>query len=101
MARSQAELQELLESRTTAVMVAFQSPSTLQYPAIVYDQDLPSDVAFADNVKYLLKKGYTVTIIDRAPDSPIPDQVEALPHCKFDRKFKSDGLHHFVYQLFF
>ena len=101
MARPQAELQALLEASTDAQMVAFQEPSTLQYPAIVYDQDLASDVHYADNVKYILRKGYTVTVMAREPDSPIPDQVEALPHSKFDRKFKSDGIHHFVYQLFF
>lgn len=101
MARSQSELQELLEDKTDAAMVAFQPSTTLQFPAIVYELGPSNETRFADNHKYLLKKGYTVTVIDRAPDSLIPDQVEALPHCRFDRFFKRDGLNHFVFHLFF
>jgi len=101
MARSLTELKETLEDATTADEVYIQPPTTLQYPCIMIERDQRSDYKFADNKKYLLKKGYTITIMDRAPDSPIPDQVEALPHCGFDRYFKTDGLHHFVFQLFF
>ena len=101
MARSQQELHELLEEKTDAVKVYAQPPSTMEYPCIVFENDLSSDVAHADNIKYLLKKGYTVTVVAREPDSPIPDQVEALPHCRFDRRFKTGGLYHIVFQLFF
>lgn len=101
MARPQSELQELLEEKTDAVMVAFQPKSGLEYPCIVYERGQASSVKFADNKKYLLKKGYTVTVITREPDSPIPDQVEDLPDCRFDRFFKREGLNHFVFQLFF
>jgi len=101
MARSQGELKEVLETITDDVTVYIQPPSTLSYPCIMIENDRPSHYSFADNKKYLLRKGYTITVIDRNPNSPIPDQVEALPHCGFDRRFVTDGLYHFVYQLFF
>jgi hypothetical protein len=50
---------------------------------------------------YLLFKRYQVTVLDREPDSLIPDQVEALPHSRFDREYVVDGLNHFVFDLFF
>jgi hypothetical protein len=100
MARPRTQLQTLLEAIDGPTAVYFQPKTSIEYPCIVYERD-SSDVSFADNVKYLLKKGYTITVIDRSPDSPIPDQVEALSHCRFDRHFVTDGLHHFVFQLFF
>lgn len=101
MARSQAELQEVLESLDGPLDVYFQAPPSMQFPCIKYERSSPSDVSHADNIKYLLKKGYQVTVIDRDPLSPIPDQVEELPHCRFERFYKADGLNHFVFQLFF
>lgn len=101
MARSQSELKTWLEVFTDADHVYIQPPSTLQYPCIMIENDKASNVKHADDVKYLLKKGYTITLMDREPDSPIRDQIEALPHCTFDRRFKSDGVYHNVFQLFF
>lgn len=101
MARSQSELKEVLETVTDADNVYIQPPSTLQYPCIKIDQDRQNVYKYADNKKYLLRKGYTITVISRDPNSPIPGQVEALAHCEFDRRFVTDGLYHFVYQLFF
>lgn len=101
MARSPSDLQMILKG-LDGVEDAYLQPSTsIVYPCIVFERGLPSDVSFADNIKYLLKKAYTVTVIDRDPKSLIPDQVEALPYCRFDRKFNTDGLNHFVFQLFF
>lgn len=101
MARPQSELQEILEDLEGVVEAYFQPKTDLEFPCIVYERGNPSEVSFADNLKYVLKKGYTITVIDRAPDSPIPDQVEALPHCRYERFFRTDGLNHFVFQLFF
>jgi hypothetical protein len=101
MARSRTELHEILKGLNGVVDAYFQPKTTLEYPCIVYERDRRSDVKFAGNLKYLLKKGYTITVIDRDPDSLIPDQVEGLPYCEFDRFFRRDGLNHFVFQLFF
>lgn len=100
MARSQSQLQTLLKGLTGVKDAYFQPPTTMEYPCIKYERS--NSRAFrADNILYLLYKRYTVTVIDRDPDSLIPDQVEALPHSRFDRKYVVDGLNHFVFDLFF
>lgn len=82
--------------------VYFQPPETvkLSYPCIIYKLAVESP-QYADNLKYLGMKRYTVTIIDRNPDSEIPDAVSLLPYCKFDRSYSADYLNHFVYELYF
>jgi hypothetical protein len=100
MARSQAELQELLEGVEGPAKVYFQPPSVLQYPCILYQRSDSYD-ARADNTRYLTWKRYDVTVMDRDPDSLIPDQVESLPHSKFNRFFVVDGLNHWIYTLYF
>lgn len=107
MARSQSQLQLLLEDlmggaedETKKLKVYFQAPTTMDYPCIKYER-AQSRSFHADNLLYLLYKRYTVTVIDRDPDSLIPDQVEALPHSRFDRFYVVDGLNHFVFDLFF
>lgn len=70
------------------------------YPCIVYKLD-DENRQHADNNVYRRVKRYQVTVIDRDPDSEIPDQVGNLPMCAFDRFFTTDNLNHFVYQLFF
>jgi hypothetical protein len=94
------ELQALLEVIVSNVY--FQPPTNFQieYPCIVYERD-GSEVDRADNVSYLHVKRYQVTVIDRNPDSELPDRVEQLPLCRFDRFFTADGLNHHVFNLFF
>ena len=94
----QAIFLEILESE----YVYFQPPNNAQikYPAIVYDRDLivPN---WANDKPYLLMKRYEVTVIDRDPDSEIPDKIAALPLCVHDRFFIADNLNHDVFKLFF
>lgn len=103
---SRLELQALLESIMTEqdleTNVYFQPPTSIQmsYPCIVYSRD-GSDAKRADNELYKLTKRYQVTVIDRDPDSSIPDVVEELPLCSFNRFFAADSLNHYVYTLFF
>jgi hypothetical protein len=40
-------------------------------------------------------------VIDRNPDSELPDKVIELPLCKFDRFYTADNLNHTVFTLFF
>lgn len=102
MARPRTELHDILKGLAGVEDAYFQAPTTaMQYPCIVYERGSGNWVRFADNLKFVLLKDYTVTIIDRNPDSLIPDLVEALPHSRFDRFFRTDGLNHFVFQLFF
>lgn len=95
------ELQDLLENVDESPAY-FQPPGTLTlvYPCKVYQRD-KSKVSFADNQKFLLKKRWTVTVIDRNPDSDIPDLIENLRWSEFDRFFVVDGLNHWVFTLYY
>jgi len=97
---SRLDLQTLLEG--IAPNVYFQPPPNdqMQYPCILYHRD-NSWVAHADNSPYAHRKRYLVTVIDRNPDSELPDLVEALPYCAIDRTFIADSLNHYVFTLFF
>jgi hypothetical protein len=94
------ELQDLLEEITEYVY--FQPPSGFQmkYPCIVYILD-DMNTRFADNAPYTVEKRYQLTVIDRDPNSMIPDSVALLPKCIFDRYFPSSGLNHYVFQIFY
>lgn len=100
MARLRTDLQIILE--TIVDPVYFQPPNNAQieYPCIIYKLD-DHRADYADNGKYNSHKRYQVTVIDRNPDSELPDQVFELPTCEFDRFFTADGLNHWVYNLFF
>lgn len=82
--------------------VYFQPPENIQmqYPAIVYLR-AGSSTDHADNVPYRHAKRYQVTVIDRNPDSNLPDQVEDLNYCELDRTFAADELNHWVFTLYF
>lgn len=81
--------------------VYFQPPANIQmqYPAIVYQRD-NEDVDYADNTPYSRTKRYSVTVIDRDPDSEIPNKVGQLPMSSFSRYFAKDDLNHDVYTLY-
>jgi hypothetical protein len=97
---SRLDLHDLLLTITDHAY--FQPPSNIQmqYPCIRYERS-NSWTTHADNRQYAHKKQYQVTVIDRDPDSELPDRVEALPYCSFDRSYVADGLNHYVYTLFF
>ena len=102
MARPRLELHDILVGILGSRNVYFQPPPSLQmkYPAIVYSWD-GMQVDHADNLNYHAKKDYQVTVIDRDPDSPIPDLVGALPYCSMSTTMVVDNLHQFVYNLSF
>lgn len=78
-----------------------QPPSTgMTYPCIVYKRDQET-TQHANNAVYNSKKRYQVEVIDRNPDSTIPDSVSKLPFCSFSRFFVVDNLNHDVYNLYF
>jgi hypothetical protein len=94
------QLHQLLETFTPNVY--FQPPTNVQlkYPCIVYKRDF-ADTKFADDVPYNHTKRYQVTVIDRDPDSDIPDQVAAIPMSLFNRFYTAENLNHDVYSVFF
>lgn len=82
--------------------VFFQPPSgiSMVYPCIVYQRDSVSEI-FADNILYLGKKAYLITVIDSDPESEIPDKIAKFPLASFDRHYTADNLNHDVYLLYF
>ncbi len=96
------ELQSVLVDILGATNVYFQPPPSVKmaYPCIVYNRD-DEDTRFADNKPYNRRRRYQVTVIDRDPDSSIPEKVGELPLCVYDRFYTADNLNHDVYKLFF
>lgn len=102
MDQKRLELHEQLVDILGSRNVYFQPKEnvTLSYPCIVYKRDY-ADTKFADNNVYLRKKRYQVTVIDRDPDSDIPEKVAQLPMCLFDRFYVADNLNHDIYNLYY
>jgi hypothetical protein len=94
------QLHQLLE--TFVSNVYFQPPPNVQleYPCIIYRRDF-ADVKFADDIPYNRRMRYLVTVIDRNPDSDIPDKVASLPLSAFNRFFTADALNHDVFYVYF
>lgn len=81
----------------------FRPPSNIEmrYPCAVYDLSR-IDHQFADNRRYLNHTGYMVTVIDEDPDSSLYRRLlESELVGRFDRKYISNGLNHFVFTLYF
>jgi hypothetical protein len=97
-----SDLQDLLVDILQTDNVYFQPPPSVQmsYPCIVYRRDYEL-VNHADDFPYRRRKRYLITVIDKDPDSGIPDQIAELPMCTYDRFYTSDNLNHDVYKLFF
>ena len=77
------ELQTLLEGLPDVSAVYFQPPASIKmtYPCIVYDlSDISPD--YANNKPYRLTNEYSLTIIDKNPDSSIVKTVAMLPTCR-------------------
>ena len=80
--------------------VYFQPPETIKltYPCIVYERSR-INTNFANDKPYAQQKQYTVTVIDKNPDSLIPDKISKLPMCTFSRHFTADNLNHDVFNI--
>ena len=109
MARQRTDLQTELELLMGAVAgpefiqnVYFQPPPSvkLKYPCIVYEVDYRMN-AFADNLPYRNTKRYQLTVIDRNPDSKIPDGVARLPLNTYVRFFAAGDLNHHIFVLYY
>ena len=81
--------------------VYYQPPESVKlvYPCIIYERK-SGDTDYADDLPYKFTMSYTVTVIDKNPDSEIPDKVAMLPMCRMDRCFTSDNLNHSVFVLY-
>lgn len=96
------ELNSLLKEVLGSSYVYYQPPENLKlhFPCIIYSID-GQDVRFADNGKYTKQRKYSVTVVDKDPDSDICEKLEELPMCRFDRRYSSDNIYHTVYSLYY
>lgn len=94
-------LQTLLEG-LGAAKVYFQPPETVKlvYPCIIYKRDY-AQTNHANNDPYRIEKRYLVTVIDRDPDSDLPNKVAWLRTANFIRHYTKDGLNHDAYTIYF
>lgn len=97
------ELHDLLRTNGYPENVYFQSPSTvsMRYPCIRYAlSKIPAH--YADNIRYMSKEQYILTVIDPNPDSQIPYLLlEHFDMIDFDRPYTAENLNHFVLTLFY
>lgn len=81
----------------------FQPPESvkLHYPCIIYELD-DIDVDYANDIKYLKNKRYTLTLIGKDPDTDIIDNIlNSFNYCRFDREYIVDGLIHDTFDLYY
>lgn len=93
-----AKFREILGSDN----VYFQPPETLkmQYPCIVYFKTMVP-IIYANDKPYIYKQGYTVTYIDKNPDSEVPFiLLNTFSLDKIDSFYKSEGLNHTKLTIF-
>lgn len=102
MAKDRLTLHSELKTILGSSNVYFQPPASLimKYPCIIYKRDA-DEAIYADDIKYSVMKRYLVTVVDRDPDSLVPDKVSKLPYCKAQKPYTVDGLNHFVYVLYY
>ena len=81
-------LREVLKENGKSIHLYFQPKAgfQLQYPCIVYSETRIRN-NHANNRVYIQHPFYTVTVMDKDPDSKIKAAVSVLPKCTYDRSF--------------
>lgn len=91
-----AKLKEVLGSNN----VYFQAPTTMTYPCIKYDLDNP-DIMHFDNTRHERSRKYTVTHMYKSTTNEmISKMLSSFMYISYDRQFKSDGIYHDVYTIY-
>ena len=96
------ELHEILCGILGSRNVYFQPPENLKmkFPCIIYEHE-GNDVKPADDTKYSKIRKYQVTIIDKDPDTEIPERLDNLRFASFDRRFTADNMNNIVYTVYY
>lgn len=86
----------------SAVNIYFQPPENLRmtYPAVIYER-FNINTKYADNCVYGTTTEFHVTIVDSDPDSTLVDKMSNFRTSSFVRQYKSNGLYHDVFKLFY
>lgn len=73
----------------------------LNYPCIVYYRS-KRKILNADNINYAKTWGYDVTIISKNADDQLYESLEnALNKLSFINSYTADGLHHWLYLIYY
>ena len=83
--------------------VYFQPPSSIKmtYPCVVYNK-ISKFREYGNDQAYIKIQGYSVTVMDRDPDSLIADDLEDhFTHCAITQYFTNDNIHHTVLELYY
>lgn len=105
MAQSRTILHYILKDILGSDNCYYDPPASIQmkYPCIVYSIS-GGKTQHADDIRYVNLKRYTITIIDEYPDTELTDKLFfdlRLRYLSEDRQYVVNGLHHFVYTLYF
>lgn len=87
----------------TGLKAYFQPPESkrIVYPCIVYNVTA-INLIHADDTKYIKKRRYEVTVIDRDPDSLYYQKlIDAFDYVSWNRFFINDGLNHWALTIFY
>lgn len=97
---SRLELQKILENVLGSRNVYFQPPESvkLTYPCIIYERARGKEFQ-ADDDLYNYIKSYNGLVVDKNPDSEIPDKIQRLRYCTIDRFYKADNLNHWAFTI--
>lgn len=82
--------------------VYFQPPETIKmrYPAIRYSIDDIKTENANDRI-YNKKICYSVTLIDKNPDSGYVDKILEIPYCRFNNHYTAENLNHFNFTIYY
>lgn len=96
------ELHDILCSVLGSPNVYYQPPEGLKlsYPCIVYNLE-KIESKFSNNKPYIHNRRYSVTVIDRDPDTSVMSRIVDLPMISHDRQFVNDNLYHNVFTLYY
>ena len=97
------ELHHKLEALIGSEEVHFQPPSNIQmrYPCIVYERS-NNHTRFANDHLYRNTRRYTLTVIDKNPDTALPDKVLAsMQYVSLNRVFTYENLNHYVFDIYY
>lgn len=83
--------------------VYFQPPESLklQYPCIIYKKR-GGNTRFAANLPYKHEISYDIIVVDRNPDSEIPNKIAMhFPMCVHSRSYTANNLNHDSFILYY
>ncbi len=97
----QVVLEEAIGSQY-AENVYYQPPASvsMSYPAIKYERSDIGNVS-ADNGIYKQTHHYTITVIDKNPESQIVETVSRIPTIRYSRHYFADNLNHDVFEIYY